>query len=100
MQHLKLLIGVLKNKYILSLIVFAVWMVFFDKNDLFTQADRKRELEKLEMSQTYYLNEIANTKKQLADLENNRKVLEKFAREQFYLKRPNEDLFIVEEDKK
>lgn len=85
----------LRNKYVISLIVFAVWISFFDRNDLFTQWDRKQELQKLEASASFYEKEIADTKKDLMDLNNKPAILEKFAREKFYLKKPNEDIFLV-----
>ncbi len=86
---------IFKNKYSIALIVFAVWISFFDRNDLFTQLSRKQELQKLETSASFYEKEIATTKKDLMDLKNRPSILEKFAREKFYLKRPNEDIFLV-----
>ena len=96
------LFKIIRNKYALSFIVFAVWISFFDRNDLLTQYDRKQELRKLETSTSFYEKEIATTKKDLIDLNNKPAILEKFAREKFYLKRPNEDLFIINDsaDKK
>lgn len=88
---------ILRNKYISSIIVFVIWISFFDRNDLFTQWDRKQELQKLEASKTFYEKEIAATKKDLMDLNNNPAVLEKFAREKFYLKKPNEEIFIIDD---
>src|SRR3954469_4461920 len=88
---------IVKNKYPLSFIVFVVWICFFDRNDLITQWDRKQELQKLEASTSFYEKEIANTKKDLIDLKNRPAILEKFAREKFYLKRPNEDIFLVDD---
>ena len=90
--------SVIKNKYLLTALVFIIWILFFDKNDLFTQRDRKNELTKLENSADYYQSEIEKTKKELADIQNNPAALEKFAREKFYLKRPNEEIFIVESE--
>ena len=84
-----------KNKYVLSIVVFVIWVSFFDRNDLITQMERKKELQRLETSKAYYETEIKNTQKELADLERDTRFLEKFARERFYLKRPNEDVFIV-----
>ena len=88
---------VLKNKYIASIIVFILWITFFDRNDLWTQWDRKQELRKLEVSTAFYEKEIASTKKDLTDLNNDPAVLEKFAREKFYLKKPNEEIFLVDD---
>ena len=90
-------IKVFRNKYLSSVIVFVVWILFFDRNDLWTQWDRKQELQKLETSKTFYENEIATTKKDLMDLNNNPAVLEKFAREKFYLKKANEEIFIIDD---
>ncbi len=90
-------ISLFKNKYFVSALVFVVWISFVDRNDLFTQYGRKQELKKLETSKNYYQAEIASTKKELQDLTNNSTVLEKIAREKFFLKRPNEDVFIIED---
>ena len=88
---------VLRNKYIASVIVFVVWISFFDRNDLWTQWDRKQELQKLETSQAFYEKEIATTRKDFIDLNNNPAILEKFAREKFYLKKQNEEIFIIDD---
>lgn len=95
LKKFKNVVYFLKNKYISSVIVFIVWISFFDRNDLWTQLDRKNELHKLEVSSSFYEQEIAATKKDLLDLNNNPAVLEKFAREKFYLKKPNEEIFII-----
>lgn len=89
--------NLLRNKYVLSLAAFIVWISFFDRDDLLTQWDRKKELNKLETSVEFYEKEIASTKQDLNELNNNPAVLEKFAREKFYLKRPNEEIFLVDE---
>ncbi len=88
--------SVIKNKYLLSLGIFAVLMLFFDRNDVFTQIERKKQLKELQASKQFYLDEIAKTRKELADLQHNPAALEKYARENFYMKRDNEDVFIVE----
>lgn len=75
--------------------MFAVWITFFDRNDLFTQISRNKELKKIEGSAAFYETEIANTKKDLTDFNNKPAIVEKFAREKFFLKRANEDVFIV-----
>lgn len=96
MKALNIVFALLRNKYVLAAVVFLVWISFFDRNDLFTQYDRKKELNKLEESAAFYSNEIASTKVDLSNLNNNSALLEKMAREKFYLKRPNEEIFIVD----
>ena len=95
MKILSVIFRVVRNKYVISIVVFLVWISFFDRNDLFTQHERKQELKKLQNSATFYEKQIAETRKTLTDLNNDPAVLEKMAREKFYLKRNGEEIFIV-----
>lgn len=95
MKRVTALYKLFTNKYLLAVAIFLVWILFFDRNDLLTQWDRKKELQKLETSKAYYEKEILNTRQELTDLERDTRVIEKFAREKFYLKRANEDVFII-----
>ncbi|BAV10054.1 Cell division protein FtsB [Filimonas lacunae] len=88
--------SLLKNKYLLSVTAFALLMLFFDRNDVFTQMERKKQLKELQASKQFYVEEIEKTKKELAELQNNPAALEKYARENYYMKRDNEDVYIVE----
>ncbi len=94
----RIIVGVLKNKYLLSLMVFAIIMLFSDHNNLIGQWQRNKELHTLEAKKAYYEQEIEKTKATLADLENNPGAIEKYSRENFYMKKDNEDLFILDLD--
>jgi len=72
-------------------------LLFLDKNDLFTQIARNRELKELEQSKQYYTLQINSERKELEQLKNNPATLEKYAREKYLMKRDNEDLFIIPE---
>ena len=87
----------LKNKYFIAFAIFAGIILFFDKNDLFTQSARRRELRDLQQSKEYYTTRIAAESKELEQLKSNPATLEKYAREKYLMKRDNEDLFIIEE---
>lgn len=87
----------LKNKYFISIAVFCAVMLFLDKNDLFTQLDRSRELKNLRQSKQYYTVKIEAERKELEGLRHNPAVLEKYAREKYLMKRDNEELFLVPE---
>ena len=89
------IIKIFRNKYIIALTAFIVLMLFIDHNDIFMQMDRQRQLKDLIASKRFYEQQIEQTKKNLADLQNNSATLEKYAREKFLLKRDNEDLFVV-----
>lgn len=73
-----------------------VWMVFFDKNDALTQYDRYNELKALKQSTGYYKKQIDNCRQEIKDLQSNPHYLEKIAREKYYLKKDNEDIYLIE----
>jgi cell division protein DivIC len=86
----------LKNKYVITAIGFAVWILFLDDRDFITTHFKQRsELNKLEQSRKYYEAQITNTKKELDQLKSNPATIEKYAREKYLMKRDNEDVFLV-----
>ena len=89
----------LKNKYLISFAVFCAIIFFFDKNDIFTQLNRRHELKQLQQSKEYYTTRIALERKELEQLKTNPATLEKYAREKYLMKRENEDLFVIPEEK-
>ena len=86
------------NKYLITGITFAIWMLFFDRNDLSLQLKRVNELHRLQESEKVMDNQIADTKHELKLLKTNPATLEKYAREKFMMKKENEDLYIVSFD--
>jgi cell division protein DivIC len=88
----------LKNKYILSLICFLVWMTFFDRNDFLSQYSYRQELNQLKSDRSYYMNEIENNREAFHELMSSPANLEKFAREKYLMKKDNEDIFLIVEE--
>jgi len=86
------------NKYLITGIAFAVWMVFFDRNDITLQLKRVHELNKLQESEKVMDKQIEDTKQELGLLKTNPETLEKYAREKYLMKKDNEDLFIIASD--
>ena len=86
-----------KNKYFLSAVIFATWMIFFDHNDFFLQRARAAELSDLEESKEYYKDQIEKTREELKNIQINSLSLERIAREKYLMKKDNEDLFIISE---
>lgn len=80
----------------LSFLFLAVWVLFFDDMDYFTQRDRLAELNKLNQKKAYYFKEIETAKQELADIKNSDEALEKFAREKYLMKKNGEDIYIIE----
>jgi cell division protein FtsB len=86
-----------KNKYFLTTLLFAVWMLFFDKHDMFTQWKLSNTVSDLKREKLDFLDKIEETKLQKEFLDNN---LEKVARERYFLKKSNEEVFIIVRKKK
>ncbi len=82
----------LRNKYFLILAVFFGWMIFFDKHDVITQWRLQRSVNKLEDDKEFYSRKIEEAEQTRLDLEVNR---EKFARERYYMKKKDEDVFVI-----
>ncbi|WP_417887277.1 FtsB family cell division protein [Zunongwangia sp.] len=88
---------ILRNKYVLLSLIFAVWMFFFDSNSYFVHRELNGELEELENNKAYFEKEINKDEAIISKLEDTVE-LEKFARQKYYMKRPNEEIYIVEYD--
>jgi cell division protein DivIC len=87
-----------KSKYFITLVGFAVWMFFFDDRDITTTHIRHpRELKQLQESKDYYQQQITLISRELNQLKLNTATIEKYAREKYFMKRDNEDLFIIKE---
>jgi len=98
--EMKNVLTLLKNKYLITVVVLTVWVVFFDKNDLRTQLELRKEVKKLEEERNYFAKEINSITSSLKELYTNPKTLEKFAREEYLMKRDNEDIFVIVEEGK
>ena len=97
---MKRLLNLFRNKYFVVTLAFLVWMIFFDKNDLFSQYQYHNQLSKLKHERDFYQKETAKVNKDLDELTSNKEKLEKFAREKYLMKKPNEDVFVIVKDKK
>lgn len=86
----------LRNKFFIAFAAFTVWMLFFDERDVFTMQHHRQELRELQQSKKYYTDQINKEKTQLESLKM-AATLEKYAREKYYMKRDNEDLFLIPE---
>lgn len=89
----------LKNKYMITIVVFIVWISFFDQNNFITQYDFIKELKSLEKDKTFFIEELNKTRQELNDLTTNPVTLEKFAREKYFMKKDNEEIFVFEQEK-
>lgn len=84
-----------KNIYVIILILFVLWMLFGDNNSLMIHNELNADIKALEDEKEYYKKEINKDNKAIKALKKE-EGLEKFAREAYYMKRENEDIYIIE----
>ena len=92
---LKVLIKKSLFKYLIISISFLIWMTFLDTNSLLIHAELNREIKKLKKKRDALNKEILDDKSLIEKL-NNIDSLEHYAREEYNLKKENEDIFIIE----
>lgn len=83
------------NKYVLVLLVFVFWMMFLDSNSWLIHYELDSEIKDLKKNKEYYLEEIEQDKAIIEQLSDSVE-LEKFARQEYFMKRENEEIFIIE----
>jgi len=86
---------VLSNKYLLITIIFLIWMLFFDGSSYLLHRELNQERDKLEGNRDYFKNEISKDNAQILQLKDSAG-LERFAREEYLMKKDNEEIYIIE----
>ncbi|MFT6867700.1 MAG: cell division protein DivIC [Cyclobacteriaceae bacterium] len=87
-----------RNFYFLTALLFLIWMLFFDSNDLITQFKLSNKQSELESSKEFYEEKIIEVKNDKEALTNDQDLLEKIAREKYLMRKENEDVYIVVEE--
>lgn len=88
---------VVKSPFFYLTIAFLVWIAFFDSYAWIQHFEINKEIDKLEVNKAYFENEIRKDKQAIKGLKNG-DATEKYAREKYYMKRENEDIYIIELD--
>ena len=83
------------NKYTFVGLLFVILIALFDKYSFIDRLQLRSKINQLENEQKYYREKIEEDKRKKEELLGNRDNLEKFAREQYLMKRENEDIFII-----
>jgi cell division protein FtsB len=93
----KSVLRVIKNKYTLATLVFLLWVTFFNEIDLIYIFQSRREVAGLRAEVQRMKEDNAKATQALHDLTTNTYSLEKFARENYYMKRENEEVYVFKE---
>lgn len=86
---------IVSNKYLLISLLFGVWMLFLDNYSYMDQRKVNKQMHELQDNKKYYQEEIRKDNQSIKLLKNQDQV-ENYAREKYYMKRENEDIYIVE----
>lgn len=89
----------LKNKYFLTSFAFLLFIILFSQNNLIERFYSMNELRKLEKQKEYYQSVIKENTDKIKELKTDRESLEKFAREEYLMKKDNEDIYIIKKQK-
>jgi cell division protein FtsB len=85
----------LLNKYFITVFLFLIWMIFFDSTSWLVIKDLNQEISKYEEQLDYYKTEYHKNDAFYKKLMNNKSEKEKFARENYFMKKKNEEIFIL-----
>lgn len=91
---MKYLPAFLRNKFILTFVVFCAYSLFLDENDIFTMISNTNKLSQLETKKVDLNQELSTTTATLKKLKS-RSEIEKFAREKKFFKMDDEDVFVI-----
>ena len=89
----------IRNKYVITSILFLLWILFLDDYNLINQKRMQEKVNELVKQKDFYNSEIKSDSTELSELKNNPKQQERFAREKFLMKKENEDVFIIRGNK-
>ena len=91
----KKLFKTIANKYLIAYMVFSVWMLFIDDNNIFFLRKNVNKLKEYRVERAYFIEKIRKDSIHLQEMKDNAKNLEKFAREEFLMKKKDEDIFLI-----
>lgn len=89
-----------RNRYGAAVAVLLLWITLFADYDLYTTLKLRHQLSGMKAERADYAEKIGRTREKLHELNSDQALLEKFARETYLMKRPNEDLFVLVPEKK
>jgi cell division protein DivIC len=92
---LKILKKIFLNRYAITLLLFAILMIFFDANSLKRQHLLNTRISEINQMKAFYIAEIEKNNKSIYELETNLETVEKYAREKYLMKRDSEDVYII-----
>ena len=89
--------SVFKNIYFIIIVSFIIWMLFFDSNSYLVHRELNKNILKLEKQKDFYKEGIKEDTKELNKIKTD-SGLEEYAREKLFMKKEDEEIYIIEFD--
>ena len=89
---------VCRRKYLITLVVFVVIVGFLDENSIVRRMGYANEISRLNNEIEKYRAEYEENTERLNELAVDSGAIERIAREKYLMKKPNEDIYVFEED--
>lgn len=89
--------NIVKNKYVAATLIFVVLIVFLDENNLFVTSRLRREVRELGQEEVALRDGIVQDSLRVNSLVGDVEALERYGREEYYMKRANEDVYVIED---
>jgi cell division protein FtsB len=90
----------INNRYFYTGLAFVLWMVFFDRENIREQLKLSRNINELQDQKAFYQEEIKSNTEAINVLEHDTILLEKYARETYYMKKDGEEVFVLVPEEK
>lgn len=85
----------MRNQYFIAILIFLVWIVFIDRNNIISQYRLRKQLNNLKQQEQFYINASEQDSIELYKLRNDSAYMEKVGREKYLMKRDSEDIYII-----
>jgi len=95
LEHLKKLVRLFRNKYLSATVLFVIWIAFFDQTSIIYDVHLTQKEKQLKAQKIYYEKQTLAATEQLKELQTDPANLEKFAREKYFMKKANEDVYVL-----
>ena len=94
-RNFKVLLRLIRNKFVFTTLIVIVWMIFFDQNSIIDRVSLTRGIRNLKQEKEHLISEINKNKEKINELQSGSENVEKFAREEYLMKKTDEDLYII-----
>ncbi|TRX70863.1 septum formation initiator family protein [Carboxylicivirga sp. M1479] len=89
---------IVSNKFFIATLIFIIYITAFDQNSLIDRYQLSKRIKQLENQKEHYIKEIDQNNRKMEELQSSDDNLEKFAREEYLMKKKDEVIFVVEEE--